>query len=189
MSAATADTLTRLAQELTAEGGLLAAALRPHGPLISVTDPELGRLTAAGPRAAAAPERYALVIEAVREAHLLHAGTARVLDAEDRDLAILAGDRLYALGLALLAELGDLPAVRELADLIALCALAGATRDHELADAAWLAGASAVGYGTTPQLEAAKISARAGYSAAPGLLIEAATAARATASETPRATT
>ena len=40
----------------------------------------------------------------------------------DRDLALLAGDYLYALGLERLAALGDLDAVRELSDLISLAA-------------------------------------------------------------------
>jgi hypothetical protein len=72
----------------------------------------------------------------------------------------MAGDRLYALGLARLAELGDLQAVGELADVISLAAQAprrgrsrprrrglggrGAARwatvppaDHEAVKAAW----------------------------------------------------
>ena len=40
----------------------------------------------------------------------------------DADLALLAGDYLYALGLERLAALGDLEAVRELSDLISLSA-------------------------------------------------------------------
>jgi fructose-1,6-bisphosphatase I len=43
----------------------------------------------------------------------------------DEDLRLLAGDALYALGLARLAEAGDLDAVAELADVIALGPLAG----------------------------------------------------------------
>ncbi len=48
---------------------------------------------------------------------------------DDPDLALLAGDRLYALGLERLAALGDLDAVAELADVIALCAQAHAEGD------------------------------------------------------------
>ena len=40
----------------------------------------------------------------------------------DPDLALLAGDYLYALGLERLAALGDLEAIRELSDLISLSA-------------------------------------------------------------------
>ena len=81
---------------------------------------------------------------------------------EDPDLALLAGDRLYALGLARLAELGDLAAVAELADVISLAAQAHAEGDPDRAGAIWQAGAAAVGHGTAPELAAAKAAARAG---------------------------
>jgi len=97
----------------------------------------------------------------VREGYLLHYGAARVLDASDPDLALLAGDRLYALGLAKLADAGDLASVAELADVIALSAVAHAGDDPGLADAVWLAGARAVGWGAAPALAGAKASARA----------------------------
>jgi hypothetical protein len=67
-----------------------------------------------------------------------------VIRTEDRDLALLAGDRLYALGLALLAERGDLPAVAVLADLISECAAAQAEQDPARADAAWARATSAL---------------------------------------------
>ena len=66
---------------------------------------------------------------------------------DDPDLALLAGDRLYALGLARLAELGDLDAVAELADVISLAAQAHAEGDAERAAAVWAAGVAAVGHG------------------------------------------
>lgn len=100
------------------------------------------------------------MVEAVREGYLLHYGAARVLDASDPDLALLAGDRLYALGLAKLADAGDLASVRELADVIALSAVAHAGDDAELADAVWLAGAHAVGWGAAPELADAKAAVR-----------------------------
>jgi hypothetical protein len=53
----------------------------------------------------------------------------------DEDLALLAGDSLYALGLARLAEEGDLKAVAKLADLITGCAKAHADgQPHEASD-------------------------------------------------------
>jgi hypothetical protein len=73
------------------------------------------------------PDR-AFVLEAVREGYELHYGEPRVFAGMDSDLALLAGDALYALGLSRLAELGDLPAVAELADLISLCAQAQAAQ-------------------------------------------------------------
>jgi hypothetical protein len=84
--------------------------------------PDLGVLAAAGPRAAAAPGEYALVVEAVREGYLLHYGEPRLLAGHDADLALLAGDYLYALGLDRLAALGDTAAIAILADLISRCA-------------------------------------------------------------------
>ena len=59
----------------------------------------------------------------------------------DADLRLLAGDTLYAQGLEQLADLGDLEAVSELADLISLCAWAEAAGRPELSEALW--GASA----------------------------------------------
>jgi hypothetical protein len=106
----------------------LAAQLRDEDTPISphVVDPaagpDLGALAARGPRAAAAPAEYALVVEAVREGYLLHFGESRLLAGHDSDLALLAGDYLYALGLDRLASLGDTVAVGVLADLISRCA-------------------------------------------------------------------
>ena len=74
------------------------------------------------PRAAAAPAEYALVVEAVREGYLLHYGEPRLLAGHDADLALLAGDYLYALGIERLAALGDAEAILVLADLISGCA-------------------------------------------------------------------
>ena len=150
--------LERLAEELRAEGGLVAAALLPA----PEGEAEHGPLAARGPRAAGREDEVALVVEAVREGYLLHYGErARLLDTADADLALLAGDRLYALGLAKLADAGDLASVAELADVIALAAVAHAGEDSELADAVWLAGAHAVGWGPSPALEEAKAAVRA----------------------------
>ncbi len=84
--------------------------------------PKLGVTVAAGPRAAASPGEYALIVEAVREGYLLHYGEPRLMAGHDDDLALLAGDYLYALGLDRLAALGDTEAVAILSDLISSCA-------------------------------------------------------------------
>lgn len=157
--------LRRLATDLRAAGGPLAAAVAepdPHEP----ESARHGALAAAGPRAEGHEADYELLVEAIREGYLLHYGTGRVLGAEDPDLALLTGDRLYADGLARLAELGDLDAVRELADVISLGAQAHAVGDEDLAAAVWEAGAVAVGWGATAALEAAKAAARAGEAGA-----------------------
>ena len=95
---------------------------------------------------------------------------------DDPDLALLAGDRLYALGLARLAELGDLDAVAELADVISLAAQAQAEGDAERAEAVWAAGRGRRRARRRPELEAAKAAARAGEPGAAGALRAAAPA-------------
>jgi hypothetical protein len=114
-----------LAATLREEGGLLAAAVAPDAP----DDGD-------GP--------YAAVLAAIREGYELHYGEGRVIRTDDRDLALLAGDRLYAHGLALLAERGDLRAVAVLADLISECAAAHAEQEPARADAAWHRATSAL---------------------------------------------
>jgi hypothetical protein len=150
--------LDRLAAVVREDGGLMAGALAGR---IAGEAPH-GALTARGPRAASHPADLELVVEAVREGYLLHYGAPRVLTRDDDDLALLAGDRLYALGLELLAAAGDLDAVRALADLIALGAQAQAAADQDLAEAVWDVGATEVGWGPDPVLEDAKSAARAG---------------------------
>jgi len=128
----------------------LAAQLRgertPIAPHVVEPDaePELGRIAADGPRTAAAPGEYALVVEAVREGYLLHYGRPRLLAGHDEDLALLAGDYLYALGLERLAALGDAEAVAILADLISDCARLHAEGRGEEAERLWPAAAAAI---------------------------------------------
>ncbi len=157
--------LDRLADVVREDGGLLAAALyaTPKGPT------PYGDAIARGPRADGHAADLPLVIEAVREGYLLHyggVGGGRIMSRDDDDLALLAGDRLYALGLERLATAGDLDAVRALADLIALSAQAQAAGDEPLADAVWAAGCAELGWGSTADLEAAKVAARAGETGA-----------------------
>lgn len=68
------------------------------------------------------PGQTAYVTESVREGYLLHYGEPRLLAGQDDDLALLSGDYLYALGIERLAALGDVAAVKVLADLIGACA-------------------------------------------------------------------
>ena len=83
----------------------------------------------------------AYVLEAVYEAYLLHYGEPRAFVGMDADLRLLAGDALYAEGLAQLAERGDTEAVTELADLISLCAWAESADRGDLVEALWDASA------------------------------------------------
>ena len=129
--------------------GLLRDEDTPISPHVVETDerPVFGLLAALGPRSAAAPAEYALVVEAVREGYLLHYGEPRLLRGHDEDLALLAGDYLYALGIERLAALGDARAVAVLAELIARCAqLHAESRAHEI-PGLWRASAAAIGGG------------------------------------------
>jgi hypothetical protein len=127
-----------------------------------VEEPLLGLLAAAGPRAARDPAEYALVIESVREGYLLHYGSPRLLAGHDDDLALLAGDYLYALGIQRLAALGDSAAVGELADLISLSAQLHAEDRVESVPALWEQAAIAVGNGTSEAHEKSKSALREG---------------------------
>jgi hypothetical protein len=150
----------------------LAALLRDGENVIaphvvdSDEEPSLGALAAAGPRAAAAPDEYLLLVEAIREGYLLHYESPRLLEGADSDLRLLAGDYLYALGLERLAARGDLEAVEELADLISLVAQIHAENDPDTRDdqvrALWLASTVAVAVGASPEHAEAKHSLRAG---------------------------
>jgi len=128
----------------------------------AASDPGPAQLAASGPRAEGRREDYELLIETIYEGYLLHYGTPRVALTQDGDLALLAGDRLYALGLARLVAIGDIEAVAELGDTITLSALAQGAGEPELAEAVWAAGARAVGWGSSDAHGRAKELARTG---------------------------
>ena len=77
------------------------------------------------------------VLEAVYEGYLMHYSDPNGFNGMDEDLALLAGDSLYALGLAQLAAEGDLEAVAMLADLITNCAKAHAEGRPDMAGDLW----------------------------------------------------
>ena len=163
--------LHALAEQLEAEQSVIS----PHATDPGGAEPALGLLAAAGPRAAEARGEYSLVIESVREGYLLHYGEPRVVVGADPDLALLAGDYLYALGLERLAALGDLEAIRELSDLISLSAqLHDAGGGEQGANALWLASSMAVATGATPEHEEGKSALRDGRPDAPAALWQAA---------------
>lgn len=158
------ETLQRLRALLRDEGGLIAslvdggdgdddAAARAFP---SNGDSSPARIAASGPRVNGRAIEYELLVDAIYEGYLLHYGAPRVVRTPEADLRVLAGDRLYAIGLARLVELGDTPAVAELADTITLSALAQGAGDTRLADAVWAAGARAVGWGSSERHRRAK---------------------------------
>ena len=106
---------------------LVARAGAEGPPLIVVKEglvgePAFGLMAAAGPRTSSRGSVYAFVVEAVREGYLCHNETSRVLESPDPDLALLAGDLFYAIGISALAELGDDESIRLLSDLIVVSA-------------------------------------------------------------------
>lgn len=138
------DTLARLAERARGEGPPLVvrgvASLRDG-------DPESTRsagvvfagLAADGPRTASRGTDYALIVEAVREGYLCHYADSRILDRPDADLALLAGDLFYAIGISGLAELDDLEATETLSDLIKAAADLQAAGRPDLAEIVWIA--------------------------------------------------
>ncbi len=139
--------LDRLADVVRQDGGLLADAL--HATITGETPH--GDAVARGPRADGHAADLPLVIEAIREGYLLHyggVGGSRIMSGEDDDLALLAGDRLYALGLERLAAAGD-PRRRARPWPTSSPSRPRRRRpvDAPLADAVWAAGCAEVGWG------------------------------------------
>jgi hypothetical protein len=111
----------------------LAAALRE--PVENELEPVFSRLTA---------PPYRLGLETIYEGYLVHYGWPRIFEPADDDAALVLGDYLYAQGLARIAALGETGAVRDLAELISLCAQGrAAKRDGD--GAAWAATAALLG--------------------------------------------
>jgi hypothetical protein len=100
-----------IAREASAESELWADALLPAHERRPVT--VFSQLAAA---------RFEVGLETIYEGYLAHYGRPRLFAARDADTALLLGDYLYAHGLVRVAALGDVDAVRELAELISLCA-------------------------------------------------------------------
>jgi hypothetical protein len=124
--------LQALADQLRAED----TPISPH--VVDPAEPSrLGELAGGG--------EHALVVEAVREGYLLHYEQPRLLAGHDSDLALLAGDYLYALGLDRLAALGDTRAVAILSDLISACARLHAEGEPDPIENLWRQAAERIG--------------------------------------------
>jgi hypothetical protein len=168
------DALKILTDQLRAEDSVISPHVRPSSDV-----PSLGLLAVSAPRTQDAPAEYAVLVEAIREGYLLHYGEPRIVVDADPDLALLAGDYLYALGLRRLSLLGDLDAVRELSDLISLAAQVHAPgengdRTELTAGALWLACVVAVAGGPTDGNERAKAALRESHPNAAAALLAAA---------------
>ena len=135
----------KIVGEAASESALWAAAVRPREDreLLPVFSP-LGE------------ERYALGLETIYEGYLLHYGRPRLFAPRDADTALLLGDYLYAHGVVRIEAVGDVSAVGDLAELIALCAQLRAD-DAPGDGAAWAATAALLGSG---ELEPARAALR-----------------------------
>ena len=115
--------------------------------VVAAADPALASYAVSDPRAGRFEDVEGVrgfVLEAVYEGYLLHYGEPRAFTGMDRDMRLLAGDALYALGLARLAETGDLEAVAVLSNLISATAQAQAEGRTADADALWEASAASL---------------------------------------------
>jgi hypothetical protein len=136
-----ADLWDELAAGAAAESTLWAEALRAEPEREPVFSP-------------LAPPGHALGVETIYEGYLVHFARPRLFAPADSDTALLLGDYLYAHGLVRIAETGDVAAVRDLAELISLCAQARAD-DADGDGAAWAATAALLGSGDLEQARAA----------------------------------
>jgi hypothetical protein len=156
----TASPLVEVAGLIARQGGLMASALTER----EVPAAPLGDLVLAGRLGSEQPVR-AVVLEAVREGYLCHYGVTRLIEPEDADLALLAGDLLFALGLRELASLGDSEPVELLADLITGSAEMEASGAGPDTGPLWLARAVELGTGldlAEPALFPAVVSGESG---------------------------
>ncbi len=78
-----------------------------------------------------------LPVEAVREGYLLHYEEPRLLAGHDPDLALLAGDYMYAIAIEHLATRGETAAILVLADLISTSAQLHTEAREEEVPAIW----------------------------------------------------
>ncbi|MEA2448877.1 MAG: hypothetical protein QOG63_809 [Thermoleophilaceae bacterium] len=105
--------------------------------LADAVDPALRQYAVAHPPPGRFAGERAFVLEAVYEGFLMHYREPRAFAGMDRDLRLLAGDALYALGLERLAQAGDLEAVAELSDLISLSSQAEAEGRRDAIEPLW----------------------------------------------------
>jgi len=99
-----------IAGAATAESPLWADALLPshERQLVAVFSP-------------LADERFAVGLETIYEAYLVHFGRPRLFAPADDDTGLLLGDYLYAHGLVRISAAGGVDAVARLAELISRC--------------------------------------------------------------------
>jgi len=130
-----------LRADLAKDDDLLASALTTTGAFVD----EAPTALIAGPGTDSDPAAYHYGVEAIREGHLLHWGQPRLVETDDQDLALLAGDRLYAAGLERIAATGDTETISRLSRLIMGSAAAMAAKDPAQAERVWEAACADIG--------------------------------------------
>jgi hypothetical protein len=91
-----------------------------------------------------APERYAVGLETIYEAYLVHYGRPRLFAPDGEGERVLLGDYLYAHGLVRVSAAGGVDAVAAMAELISRCAALRAAGEEGDGDA-WVDAARALG--------------------------------------------
>ena len=134
-----------IGREARAESPLWAGALRAEPDW----EPVFSRL---------APERYALGLETIYEAYLVHYGRPRLFDPDAESERVLLGDYLYAHGLVRIAQAGGVEAVAAMAELISRCAALRAAGDAGEGEA-WVAAANRLGGEPAPEAVAEVLAA------------------------------
>ena len=111
------DVFEEIAVGAEAESPLWSAALRPDGEreCVAVFSP-------------LAPGAFALGLETVYEAYLVHYGLPRLFTTGEESERVLLGDYLYAHGLGDPHEAGGVEAVATMAELISRCAALSAAQ-------------------------------------------------------------
>jgi hypothetical protein len=127
------DLFDEMAAAAEDESPLWAAALRPAA--------ERERVPVFSPLA---PESFALGLETVYEAYLVHYGHPRLFAPGEDSERVLLGDYLYAHGLVRISAAGGVNAVATMAELISRCASLRASGEAGDGDA-WLVAARALG--------------------------------------------
>ena len=133
--------MTGAAETIAAEAGresrLWAAALLAEPDWVPVFSPLV-------------PARFALGLETIYEAYLVHFGRARLFTAGEESERVLLGDYLYAHGLVRIAEAGGVEAVAAMAELISRCAALRAGGEAGEGDA-WIDAVRALGGNPAPE--------------------------------------
>ncbi|MCL4474386.1 MAG: hypothetical protein M1455_10720 [Actinobacteria bacterium] len=137
------NTLRRIRSEVAADSSVFRSRLLADG---GTAGPEGPALPPAGysdlfdAAAGGIPglENYHQALEYIYEGFLLHQGRSRLLMKDATEFPVLAGDHMYARGLAAIASLEDLYCIEALAELIRACAFVQSEGlDPSLAHKAW----------------------------------------------------